>query len=133
LVLGDPVLDDPVLVCALTWPGVVLPDVPSSSGSADLALFGSGTSALLGSGTFAVGSVVLESEAVDSLAEEAEESVADALVDDGLPSSASAVPCPVMTAVPTPNATANPPTRPMYVAAPIAVPSLDQYSVVCRW
>jgi hypothetical protein len=38
--------------------------------------------------------------------------------------SADATPCPVAIAVPTPNATANPPTRPIWLAAPMA--SLQQ-------
>ncbi|RUP26967.1 MAG: hypothetical protein EKK51_28540 [Mycolicibacterium sp.] len=41
------------------------------------------------------------------------------------PSSAQATPCPVRTAVPTPSATASPPTRPMLDAALIALLSIE--------
>lgn len=48
----------------------------------------------------------------------------DESVDPIVSSLAAATPCPLTMAVPTPKATAKPPTRPMYVAAPMVSPSI---------
>jgi hypothetical protein len=64
-------------------------------------------------------SVVLAVPEVPVLAVDALDGPDDAVV------SADATPYPVAIAVPTPNATASPPTRPIWVAAPMVRPSVN--------
>ncbi len=86
--------------------------VVSSGSTASLSSSSSGSGSASGSGA---------SSAVSALSVVSLSEVADVDDFDGVESvsSAQATPCPVKTADPTPNATARPPTRPTYAAAPM--------------
>jgi hypothetical protein len=123
--VGEAVLPElPVLVWALTTPLVADPEVVVepvglSSDPVDVAV---GTVEACGAVEAALSPVFAEAVFEDVVVPDAL-ALADWLLEEPVDvSSALATPYPVATAVPTPNATARPPTRPMYLDAPMTGP-----------